>query len=80
MVFVTQSPRQAQQCPSSAFCTWLSWQLPATMGTLFLLSQTEKQKCGENVSNFGKIKCKPCCDEHHKKHLGFHSQVCALLP
>lgn len=79
-VIVMRGSLWAQQRPSSAFCTQLSGQLLTTMGPLFLLAQAGKQKHGENISYSDKIKCNPCSDESHEKHLGFHSRVCALLP
>lgn len=79
-VIVMRGSLWAQQRPSSAFCTRLSGQLLTTMGPLFLLAQAGKQKHGENISYSDKIKCNPCSDESHEKHLGFHSGVCALLP
>lgn len=80
MVFVMQGSHRALQHPSSAFCTRLLWQLLATTEALFRLAQAGKQKHGENISYSDKIKFKPCSGEHHKKNLGFHSQVYALLP
>lgn len=79
MVFVTRGSRRAQQCPSFACCSWLSGQLLTTTEALFRLAQAGKQKHGENISYSDKIKCKPCSDERHKEHSGFHSRVCALL-
>lgn len=79
-VIVMRGSLWAQQHPSSAFCTQLSGQLLTTMGPLFLLAQAGKQKHGENISCSDKIKCSPCSDESHEKHLGFHPRVCALLP
>lgn len=80
MVFVMQGSQWAPQHPSSAFCMWLSWQLLTTTEALSHLAQAGKQKHGENISYSDKIKFKPCSGEHHKKNLGFHSQVYALLP
>lgn len=79
-VIVMRGSLWAQQHPSYAFCMRLSGQLLTTMGPLFLLAQAGKQKHGENISYSDKIKCNPCSDESHKKHLGFCSRVCALLP
>lgn len=79
-VIVMRGSLWAQQHPSSAFCTQLSGQLLTTMGPLFLLAQAGKQKHGENISYSDKIKCNPCSDESHEKHLGFLSRACALLP